>query len=112
MKRVVEKQKEDYWKITWPEFNAEIELYGGLGLIQADGDIDGREIYLRAKYEHFEFDIANENNVLPSDGGDGGYYKEIKVEEAGYSDFETIILFIEENLKRYKEESLTREPTE
>ena len=105
MNRLVEKLKLDHWKIKWPEYNAEIELYGGSGLIQADGEINNREIYLRAKYEHFEFDIANEENVLPSDGGDGGYYRQRKVKEAGYADFETIISYIEENIKEYKRET-------
>ncbi|MDH5178069.1 MAG: hypothetical protein OEZ39_16315 [Gammaproteobacteria bacterium] len=61
------------------------ELSGaGSGLVQAYGEITGIELYFRAKYDEWTFDVANDVGMLPSDGGQGGYFKKSKCKNAGY----------------------------
>ena len=61
----------------------EYELTSIGGLVQACGELRGKEIYFRAKYNNWSFDVANEEGMLPSDGGQGGYYRESKYKDAG-----------------------------
>lgn len=83
-----------------PELYAEFEVWGTCP-VQALGTVLGRELFFRARGEHWSFDVADDDGNLPSDGacGPNGLYLEGKHRNAGYMEHAEAVRIIERCLR-------------
>lgn len=85
-----------------PEFAAQFEVYG-CQPVQGFGEVHGRDLYFRAKYDEWSFEVADRNGNMPSDGfhDSDGYYVERPYLNAGYMPHREAVLLIEQSLRAY-----------
>lgn len=57
---------------------------GGSAPVQAATVYRGRELYLRARWSAWTFELGNARGDLPSDGAAGGFWREGRCEGASY----------------------------
>jgi hypothetical protein len=76
-------------------------LLFGNHLIQAVGEIGGRDFYFHAKDSDWFFEVADSKNVLPSDGGHPHFVRRGKRLDAGYMPHDEVAAMIEAFLREY-----------
>ncbi len=89
--------------VAAPEFGAAFEV-SGVCPVQAWGEVRGRDLYFRARYDGWGFDIADDRGVLPSDGGgidSGGFRREGNYPLASWMPHTEAVAVIERCLKEY-----------
>jgi hypothetical protein len=83
-----------------PDLGLNYELEGEHP-VQAFGEVCGREFYFRAKYYERQFEIADENGILPSDGGTSHFVRAGKHAVASHMPHDEAAALIESFLRGY-----------
>ena len=83
-----------------PDLGIEYDLWGEYP-VQASGAIRGRAFYLRATHYEREFEVADADGVLPSDGGKPEFVRRGKHPDASHMPHEEAASLIESFLREY-----------
>ena len=88
--------------VTAPEFDAAFEVYGS-SPVQGFGAVLGRELYFRAKYESWSFEVSDHAGRLPSDGyrNADGFYREGAYPDAGWMPLREAVKIIRRCLREF-----------
>ena len=87
-------------KRSVPDLDIEYELWGEYP-VQALGEIRGRDFYFRAKHSEWEFEVADADGVLPSDGGEDEFVRRGKHPDASHMPHDEAASLIESFLREY-----------
>jgi hypothetical protein len=89
-------------RVDDPENCYEYEIWG-LAPVQGFGKVLGRDLYFRARHQHWSFEVADHLGNLPSDGraSEDGFYREGKYPLASYMPVYQAIEIIDRCLKEY-----------
>lgn len=76
---------------------------GGNCPVQGYGDVRGRELYFRARWVSWSFEIADSNGILPSNDGDSadGFYRKGDHPAAGWMPIEEAAAIVERCLAEF-----------
>jgi hypothetical protein len=83
-----------------PDLGIEYDLWGEYP-VQALGQIRGREFYFRAKHSEWEFEVADADGVLPSDGGKPEFVRRGKHPDASHMPHDEAASLIDSFLREY-----------
>lgn len=90
--------------IMAPEFDATFEVYGECP-VQGFGTVLGRDLYFRARHDRWNFDVADHDGNLPSDGyrDSDGFYREGEYQSAAWMSLEKAVAIIERCLREFSD---------
>ena len=87
-------------KRSVPDLGIEYDLWGEYP-VEALGEVPDREFYFQAKYSEWEFEVADANGVLPSDGGKPEFVRLGKHFDASHMPHDEAASLIESFLREY-----------
>jgi hypothetical protein len=88
--------------VTAPEFDASFEVFGEAP-VQALGSVLGRDLYFRARWDGWSFDVADRAGNLPSDGyrDSDGFYREAAYPNASWMPLAEAVRIVVQCLREY-----------
>lgn len=95
-------------RVDAPELDAQFTV-SGCAPVQGFGTVLGRDLYFRARHEHWSFEIADAAGRFPSDGAPdapGMFFREVEYDGASYMPLREAVVLVLRCLAVYTGETV------